>query len=1101
MKHIYSENWHSLLPQVLQIASIGMWELFSAPGGMRMHFSSAVYNLFGYEEGEMQGSWELFVEKACHPDYRDGMRQLIRDAVTHPGETFHFEFLVWSKHANDWRWVYAFGKALPNDDPATIHVLGGVQDIHERQSAQKALERGQQEALQTVELQKTVLEQQVLEQNTLLHDIQERVDSILDATSPMQSPQLPGLAGKKSPDVYDNVDTLFAESLHKAFDIITEKMAWYKAVIDSIPFPIAVTDLDNRWMYCNRPGLDAAGAKSLRDIFNLPARTWSSQGEISGNPDGGSTLFSLHHKGLDRFFLGQGSGLFDSRGALIGHIETMQDVTKEHEADERTRLMLDSMPFGCSFWDRNGNILDCNQAVVTLLGLPDKKTYMEAFHSLSPELQPNGGKSDELARENIRKAFETGYLRFEWMHRTLAGEDVPSEVTLVRIAWRGEFVLIGYQNDLRALTAARLELDKERLLLKEILDSSPVCMMILVGGRVRFATPFTRDFLGISDGDSAMDAQARPQEAELLREELRRNRVLNWRPMALKSRASGIREMLGNAFYTDYYGEEGLIVWLVDVTDMREKERQLLQARDAAEESARAKSEFLANMSHEIRTPMNAILGMTHLIQRTELTPKQRDYMDKAERSGKALLRIINDILDFSKIEAGKLEMEALPFSVENVMRDVVAVIGEPAREKGLEILLSIAPDVPLKVEGDPLRLHQVILNLAGNAVKFTAKGNITLSATVLNEVNDAVILGFGVSDTGIGMTQSQIAGLFSPFTQADTSTTRKFGGTGLGLAISKRLVELMRGAIWCESLPGAGSTFRFTARFGMVEAAPAYSASFFASLDVLLLGDNYEAITLLRPMLQAMGCKVSTAFGLDQAVSLLHQPAGYDMMIMDWRNTADYAPEAMDYLRRETGKELPLTLLAIPEIARDAIAAVEELGIAHILSKPITPSSLFESISGLIQGSAKLSAASPAPGDRQPEEALEALAPFHGAKILLVEDNAINQMVAKELLEIAGMETDIAGNGREAVEKVAANAYALVLMDIQMPEMDGFAAAREIRSQKRFAHLPIIAMTALAMQGDREKSLAAGMNDHVTKPIDAKELYTALARWLPKPG
>ena len=1094
------DNWHDLLPQVLELAGIGTWEMIAVPEGVRMRFSSSVYTLFGYTEGELEGRWDLFLDQACHPNSRQGLQESIASAMASPGQVFHYEFQIWSKHTEHWRWVYAFGKALPGESTGEFRILGCVQDIHEIRSTQKALERSQQEALQTVELQKAVLEQQVRDQTTLLRDIQGRMDSILDATSPVDAAPSP-FVKTATTDVYDNVDTSFVESLHKAFDIITEKMSWYKAVIDSIHFPISVTDMAGRWMYLNAPGLEAIGADSLKSVFGQPARRWSSQGEDLGSPEDNQRLFSLYHKQLKRFFQGQESDLFDSENLLIGHIETMQDVSKVHEADERTRLMLETMPFGCSFWNRDGKILDCNPAMLSLLGLPNKKAYIENFDSFSPEYQPNGEQSAKRSMENIRAAFETGYSRFEWLHQTLSGERIPSEITLVRIAWRDDYVLVGYMSDLRRLEAARQERDKERLLLKNILDSSPVCMMILVGGKVRFVTPYTHEFLGISEGDAISEFHTSQVEVAQIQEELYRNRVLNWRPITMPSVSGGVRDMLGNAFYTEYYGEEGLVLWLVDITDMREKERQLLLARDAAEESTRAKSEFLANMSHEIRTPMNAILGMTHLIQRTPLSPKQRDYMDKAEQSSKALLRIINDILDFSKIEAGKLEMERLSFSVENVMRGVTAVIGEAAKEKGLELLLSIPPEMPLKVEGDPVRLHQVLLNLAGNAIKFTSKGNITLGASVLNSAEDEVVLGFSVSDTGIGMSQAQIAGLFSPFSQADTSTTRQYGGTGLGLAISKRLVELMDGAIWCESLPGVGSTFRFTTRFGLVEAAPAYSAAFFANMEVLLLGDNFEAITLLRPMLQSMGCQVSAAFGLEQGVALLQRPAGFDMMIMDWRNAADQAPEAMTYLKEKTGKELPLTLLAIPEVAVEAIEKVKSLDIAHILSKPITPSSLFDGIGGLIDGSGKLTAAAPiADVSENAETAIEELAPFKGAKILLAEDNAINQMVARELLEIGGMVTDIAENGREAVKKVIEGDYALVLMDIQMPEMDGLEATHAIRSLERFTTLPIIAMTAHAMHGDREKSLRAGMNDHVTKPIDATELYKTLAHWLPRP-
>ena len=968
------DHWQEILPEILHIAGIGTWEMSISPEGVNMGFSSSVRDLFGYTGGELEGSWDLFLEKACHPDYRETIKATIAESVNNPGKTFHNEFLAWSKKDEDWRWVYIFGKASLNKGSSTATVLGGVQNIHDRRAKQKELERQQQEALQTIELQKTVLEQQIHERTTLLRDVQARVGSILGATSPVGS-AIPTLRNETG-DVHDDVNVLFAEGLDKAFDIITAKMAWYKAVIDSIPFPISVTDMENRWMYLNAPGLAAAGAKALEEVFAMPALSWSNHGETTGGDGKGHVLFSFHNEEQSLFFQGQASRLIDSGGATIGHIETMQDVTEVHKADERTRLMLDAMPLGCNFWDKDVNNIDCNEAVVALFDLPDRETYLREFQHLSPERQPCGGKSSDLAKEHVMRAFESGYDRFEWMHRKLTGELIPAEITLVRIKWRGEFVVVGYTDDLRELKAAKSELDKERLLLKDVLDSSPVCMMILVGDEVRFVTSYTRDFLGVEPGDKMSDFHASRAEASLLADELRLNRRLNWRPMSLKSAVAGPREMLANAFYTEYYGEEGLILWLIDVTAMREKERELLLARDAAEESTRAKSEFLANMSHEIRTPMNAILGMTHLILRTELTDKQRDYMKKTDQSGKALLRIINDILDFSKIEAGKLEMERVLFSVEAVMREVVAIENEAAKDKGLELNLSLPEGMPEKTIGDPLRLRQVLLNLVSNAIKFTSEGNVTLSIMAVETETMSVTLDFSVADTGIGMSRKQIAKLFSPFSQADTSTTRQYGGTGLGLAICHSLVKLMGGAIWCESVPGEGSTFRFTASF-------------------------------------------------DLPVETKTQPS------------------------------------------------------AHI------------------EASATLNTSGNAEDAKDAEKLAAALAPLRGMKILLVEDNLINQMVAEELLEIAGFSVDKASNGKEALVRVFETDYALVLMDIQMPVMDGFAATRAIRAESRYAHLPIIAMTALAMQGDREKSLEAGMNDHVTKPIDAAELYTTLASWL----
>ena len=540
---------------------------------------------------------------------------------------------------------------------------------------------------------------------------------------------------------------------------------------------------------------------------------------------------------------------------VSAYLAAMLAASRFAEAEERTQIMLDATPLCCNFWDEHGNNVDCNAEAPRLFELSGKQEYLDRFNDLSPEFQPCGRRSADLAQERIREAFDKGWCRFEWMHQKVNGEPIPSEITLVRVKHRNHFIVAGYTRDLRE------------------------------------------------------------QKAML--------------------------------------------------AEMRKTEDALRLARDLAEKNARAKSEFLANMSHEIRTPMNAILGMSHLLAGTELSPKQRGYVEQAEHSANLLLRVINDILDFSKIEAGRMEMERIPFSVPKLAASVQDLVKNQAAAKGIALSVAVAPDVPDLVEGDPIRLEQILLNLTGNAVKFTDKGVVAISVTTQDGPAGKTKLLFSVKDSGIGMTAEQVAGLFTPFTQADTSTTRKYGGTGLGLAISRSLVELMDGTIWCESTPGKGSTFFFTALF-------------------------------------------------------------------------------------------------------DAIAT----GIA----------------------------AAGAAGTAQPpgsEEAADDFADIAGMRVLLAEDNEINQMIAVELLAAKDVSVDAVNNGAAAVAALEKDkGYDLVLMDIQMPEMDGLTATKILRAREAFADIPIIAMTAHAMVGDREASLDVGMNDHITKPIDPDLLYAALRRW-----
>jgi polar amino acid transport system substrate-binding protein len=525
------------------------------------------------------------------------------------------------------------------------------------------------------------------------------------------------------------------------------------------------------------------------------------------------------------------------------------------------------------------------------------------------------------------------------------------------------------------------------------------------------------------------------------------------------------------------------------------------RAEKRADEATRAKGDFLANMSHEIRTPMNAVIGMSHLALKTELNRKQKDYLNKIQSSANSLLGIINDILDFSKIEAGKLDMESVEFNLDNVLDNLANLITVKAEEKeNLEVLFATSRKVPHFLVGDPLRLGQVLINLANNAVKFTESGEIVVSTELVSQNEDQVTLKFSVSDTGVGLTQDQIDKLFEAFSQADTSTTRKYGGTGLGLTISKRLVEMMGGEIWVESKPGRGSTFSFTGNFslGKEKAKKRFVPSpDLHGIKVLVVDDNATSRDILQKILESFSFEVTLSTSGEEGLAELEsdpkdQP--YDLVIMDWKMPGMDGIEASRRIKhhKDLGK-IPPIILVTAYGREEVMQQAEQLALEGFLLKPVSPSVLFDAVmQALGKDLQKVSHV-----DRKKEQVDEDLKAIHGARVLLVEDNEINQQVALEILEGAGLNVSLAENGQEAVSAVKENNYDAVLMDIQMPVMNGYEATREIREDEQFKDLPIIAMTAHAMAGDEDKSLEAGMNGHVTKPIDPDQLFATLQKWI----
>ncbi len=786
---------------------------------------------------------------------------------------------------------------------------------------------------------------------------------------------------------YTLADTI--QALEKAQEDVSVTMERMQHLVDNLPLSSQIWTVDNEILETSMDMVEIFGFKSkqeYKDNFHNLNPEYQPDGEKSTvkgprllketllrgrvhtewthiSPSGETIPFEVT---LVRSFLQGKIIILAFLKDLREHYATLE---KLREADEYARIMLDLNPFGALIWDQSFNLILCNKALAKTFGLNEANEFIENFVALVPEYQPDGVLSMQRIQEQLIRAFTEGSAECFWMGKSINGEDLPTSVTVARTIYRGEFMVVGYVQDLRAEEANRKKALLAEQRIQGIINGVPLginlmdaefqimeCNDVAVeflqyDSKKQYIADFKKQFPKMQPDGTLTELLMEENVAKAVREGKSCFEIV---VMDINNEQVPLAMTIVSAHLES---EDVFIAYSHDLRESKRMLREIELAKESAEKSAQVKSEFLANMSHEIRTPMNGILGLLHILSDTELTALQKDYLDKTLFSTHELLRIINDILDFSKIEAGKLEMEFLPFSIQNVCTEVYNLLEHNAEQKGLAFIFEQGNYAEQIVMGDPLRLKQVLLNLLGNAIKFTHTGSVSLIVENTKMYDTEMHCKFCVKDTGIGLSNGQIESLFSAFSQADTSVTRKYGGTGLGLVIAKRFVEMMQGCIYVESEPDKGSQFTFTAIF---------------------------------------------------------------------------------------------------------LLAKEE----HLQNTNITET--------------------------------RDIAYIHaGGHLLLVEDNQINQLIAEELLKKDNYTLDIANNGQEALDLLEHNNYSAVLMDIQMPVMDGLTATKKIRQNPKFALLPIIAMSAHAMAGDKEKSLAYGMNDHITKPIVPEILYSTLDYWL----